>query len=121
VQRLVAAGAVVFGKTNLPTFATDLRSYNPVFGCTNNPWGSTRTPGGSSGGAAAALAAGLIALELGSVIGGSIRTPAHFCGIHGHKPSYGIVPMQGHIPGPPGLLSEPRSASAPARRPRSTC
>jgi amidase len=106
VQRLVAAGAVVFGKTNLPTFAMDLQSYNPVFGCTNNPWDTTRTPGGSSGGAAAALAAGLSALELGSDIGGSIRTPAHFCGIYGHKPSYGIVPMQGHIPGPPGLLSE---------------
>ncbi|MDP3823619.1 MAG: amidase [Burkholderiales bacterium] len=106
VQRLVAAGAVVFGKTNLPTFAMDLQSYNPVFGCTNNPWDTTRTPGGSSGGAAAALAAGLTGLELGSDIGGSIRTPAHFCGVYGHKPSFGIVPMQGHIPGPPGLLSE---------------
>ena len=106
VQRLVAAGAVVFGKTNLPTFAMDLQSHNPVFGRSNNPWDIARTPGGSSGGAAAALAAGLTGLELGSDIGGSIRTPAHFCGIYGHKPSHGIVPMQGHIPGPPGLLSE---------------
>ena len=106
VQRLVDAGAVVFGKTNLPTFAMDMQSFNPVFGCTNNPWDTTRTPGRSSGGAAAALAAGLTGLELGSDIGGSIRTPAHFCGIYGHKPSFGIVPMQGHIPGPPGLLSE---------------
>jgi amidase len=106
VQRLVAAGAVVFGKTNLPTYAMDLQSFNPVFGCTNNPWDTARTPGGSSGGAAAALAAGLTGLELGSDIGGSIRTPAHFCGIYGHKPSYGLVPLQGHIPGPPACLSE---------------
>ena len=84
VQRLVAAGAVVFGKTNLPTFAMDLQSHNPVFGRSNNPWDIARTPGGSSGGAAAALAAGLTGLELGSDIGGSIRTPAHFCGIYGH-------------------------------------
>lgn len=75
VQRLVAAGAVVFGKTNLPMFAMDLQSYNPVFGITHNPWDITRSPGGSSGGAAAALAAGLTGLELGSDIGGSIRGP----------------------------------------------
>ncbi len=106
VQRLVDAGAIVFGKTNLPTFAMDLQSYNPLFGCTHNPWDLARTPGGSSGGAAAALAAGLTGLELGSDIGGSIRTPAHFCGVYGHKPSFGIVPMQGHIPGPPGTLSQ---------------
>jgi amidase len=105
VQRLVAAGAVVFGKTNLPTFAMDTQSYNPLFGTTNNPWDLARTSGGSSGGAAAALAAGLTALELGSDIGGSIRSPAHFCGVYGHKPSFGIVPARGHIPGPPGTLS----------------
>ncbi|SLN76245.1 amidase [Oceanibacterium hippocampi] len=104
VERLVAAGANVFGKTNLPLFAGDLQSFNEVFGTTNNPWNRARTPGGSSGGAAAAVAAGLTAFELGSDIGGSIRTPAHFCGIFGHKPSYGIVPMRGHIPGPPGTL-----------------
>jgi amidase len=106
VERLVAAGAVVFGKTNLPTFAMDLQSYNPIFGVTHNPWDLARTPGGSSGGAAAALAAGLTGLELGSDIGGSIRTPAHFCGIYGHKPSHGIVPLRGHIPGLPGTLAE---------------
>jgi len=106
VRRLVDAGAVIFGKTNLPTFAMDAQSYNPVFGTTNNPWDTTRSPGGSSGGAAAALAAGLTALELGSDIGGSIRNPAHYCGVYGHKPTFGIIPAQGHIPGPPGCLSE---------------
>jgi amidase len=106
VSRLIAAGAVVFGKTNLPTFAMDAQTYNPVFGTTNNPWDPTRAPGGSSGGAAAALAAGLTGLELGSDIGGSIRNPSHYCGVYGHKPTHGIVPLLGHIPGPPGTLSE---------------
>jgi amidase len=106
VERLIAAGAVVFGKTNLPTFAMDVQSYNPIFGTTNNPWDVARSPGGSSGGAAAAIAAGLTGLELGSDIGGSIRNPAHFCGVYGHKPSHGIVPQRGHIPGPPGTLSQ---------------
>jgi len=106
VGRLIAAGAVVFGKSNLPTFAMDVQSYNPIFGTTNNPWDVARSPGGSSGGAAAAVAAGLTGLELGSDIGGSIRNPAHFCGVYGHKPSYGIIPQRGHIPGPPGTLSE---------------
>ncbi len=105
VQRLVDAGAIVFGKTNLPLWAGDLQSYNEVHGTTNNPWDPTRTPGGSSGGSAAALAAGLTPLELGSDIAGSIRNPAHFCGVYGHKPTYGIVPMRGHIPGPPGMAS----------------
>ncbi|CAN5472530.1 amidase [soil metagenome] len=106
VQRLVDAGAVVFAKSNLPTFAMDWQSYNPVFGTSNNPFDLARTPGGSSGGAAAAVAAGLTGLELGSDIGGSIRIPAHFCGIYGHKPSHGLVPQRGHIPGPPGTLGE---------------
>ncbi len=106
VDRLIAAGAVVFGKTNLPKFSMDAQSYNAVFGTTNNPWDTSRAPGGSSGGAAAALAAGLTGLELGSDIGGSIRNPAHYCGVYGHKPTYGIVPLRGHIPGPPGTLSE---------------
>ncbi|MDE1951009.1 MAG: amidase, partial [Burkholderiales bacterium] len=106
VARLAAAGAIVFGKTNLPTFAMDIQSVNPVFGCANNPWDLARTPGGSSGGAAAALAAGFTALELGSDIGGSIRIPSHFCGVYGHKASHGIVPHRGHIPGPPGSLQE---------------
>ncbi|HJQ82988.1 MAG TPA: amidase [Candidatus Binatia bacterium] len=106
VARLRAAGAVVFGKTNTPTFAADVQTYNPVFGTTNNPWDLARSPGGSSGGSAAATAAGLSGLELGSDIGGSIRTPAHYCGVYGHKPTYGIVPTRGHIPGPPGTLAE---------------
>jgi amidase len=98
VQPLLDAGAIVFGKTNIPLFAMDTQSFNEVYGQTNNPWDLTRTPGGSSGGAAAALAAGLTGLEIGSDIGGSIRSPAHFCGVYGHKPSYGIVPMYGQLP-----------------------
>jgi amidase len=104
--RLVAAGAIIFGKTNTPTFAGDAQSYNPVFGTTNNPWDPSRTCGGSSGGSAVAMAAGLSALELGSDIGGSVRNPAHFCGVYALKPSYRIVPSRGHIPGPPGTLSD---------------
>ena len=100
VQRLQDAGAVVFGKTNVPVQLADWQTFNPVYGTTNNPWDVTRVPGGSSGGSAAALAAGLTALELGSDIGASIRNPAHFCGVWGHKPTWGLVPMQGHqLPG----------------------
>ncbi len=106
VARLRAAGAVIFGKTNLPIYAGDTQSYNEVFGQSNNPWDTSRTPGGSSGGSAAALAAGFTALELGSDIGGSIRGPASTCGVCGHKPSYGIVPALGQIPGPPGTLTQ---------------
>jgi amidase len=107
VARLRSAGAIPFGKTNVPLAAADHQSYNPVYGTTNNPWDVSRTPGGSSGGAAAAVAAGFSSLELGSDIGGSIRCPAHFCGVYGHKSSYGIVPMRGHVPPPPGSLSMP--------------
>jgi amidase len=106
VARLREAGAIVLGKTNLPELAGDWQSTNAIFGRTLNPWDPARTPGGSSGGAAAALAAGFCALELGSDIGGSIRIPAGWCGVYGHKPSHGIVPLRGHIPGPPGQLSE---------------
>jgi len=95
VQSVLDAGAVVFGKTNLPLFGMDTQSFNDVYGQTNNPWDTSRIPGGSSGGAAAALAAGLVGLEIGNDIGGSIRFPAHFCGIYGHKPSYNIVSMHG--------------------------
>jgi amidase len=95
VQSVLDAGAVVFGKTNLPQYGMDTQSFNDVYGQTNNPWDTSRTPGGSSGGAAAALAAGLTGLEIGNDIGGSIRLPAHFCGIYGHKPSYNIVSMHG--------------------------
>ena len=105
VQRLVDAGAIVIGKTNLPFMAGDFQSYNAVYGTTHNPWDPGRTPGGSSGGSAAALAAGMTPVELGSDIGGSIRNPAHYCGVMGHKPSYGLVPLRGHIPGPPGTRS----------------
>jgi amidase len=107
VARLRAAGAVVFGKTNTPPFATDAQTYNPLFGTTRNPWDPARSPGGSSGGSAAAIAAGLTALELGSDLGGSIRNPAHYCGVYGHKTSYGLVPLGGHVPGPPGTVAEP--------------
>ena len=107
VARLRAAGAVFFGKTNVPLAAADHQSYNPVYGTTNNPWDVKRTPGGSSGGSAAAVAAGLSSLELGSDIGGSIRCPSHFCGVYGHKSSYGLVPTRGHIPPSPGALSSP--------------
>src|SRR5262249_39834644 len=105
IARLRAAGAVIFGKTNLPIYAGDLQSYNKVFGATNNPYDLSRTPGGSSGGSAAALACGFTPLELGSDIGGSIRLPSHMSGVVGHKPSYGIVPAHGQIPGPPGTLT----------------
>src|SRR5215470_6826508 len=105
VARLREAGAVIFGKTNLPIYAGDLQSYNAVFGTTNNPYDLTRTPGGSSGGSAAALAGGFTPLELGSDIGGSIRLPSHMSGVVGHKPSYGVVPAHGQIPGPPGTLT----------------
>lgn len=104
VARLRAAGAVVVGKTNVPIHAGDLQTFNDPFGTTNNPWDVGRTPGGSSGGAAAALAAGITPLELGSDIGGSIRVPAHLCGVYGLKPSWGVIPQRGHIPGPPGTL-----------------
>ncbi|WP_083654800.1 amidase [Burkholderia sp. SRS-W-2-2016] len=95
VAALREAGAVIVGKSNVPLANADLESYNDVYGVTRNPWDPARSPGGSSGGSAAALAAGYVALELGSDIGGSIRIPAHFTGVFGHKPSYGIVPMRG--------------------------
>ncbi|MDO8298044.1 MAG: amidase family protein [Caulobacter sp.] len=101
IARLKAAGAIILGKTNVPPMLADFQSDNPVYGRTNNPWDLTRTPGGSSGGGGAALAAGMVPLEFGSDIGGSIRIPAGFCGAYGHKPSYGVVPLRGHTP--PGL------------------
>jgi len=106
VARLRAAGAVVFGKTNTPYMTADWQSFNDVFGTTRNPWNLEHTPGGSSGGAAAAVASGFTSLELGSDIGGSIRVPSHWSGVFGHKPSHGIIPQRGHIPPPPGSLAE---------------
>ena len=100
VDRLLAAGVVLFGKTNVPLYLADWQSFNVVYGTTNNPWDLSRVPGGSSGGSAAALAAGLTGLEAGSDIGASIRNPAHYCGVFGHKPTYGIVPPRGQaLPG----------------------
>lgn len=111
VQRVIGAGAIVLGKTNLPTYASDWQTFNPLYGCTNNPWDPSRTVGGSSGGSAASIAAGFVPLDLGSDIAGSIRSPANYCGVYGHKPSHGIVPGRGHIPGPPGSKSEPDLAA----------
>jgi amidase len=84
----------------------DIQSYNEVYGTTHNPWDGSRTPGGSSGGSAAALAAGFTSLELGSDLGGSVRLPAHYTGVFGHKPTFGIVPRYGHIPPMPGRVPE---------------
>jgi amidase len=98
VQRLRAAGAVVIGKTNVCTWLADFIADNPIYGRTNNPYDLTRTPGGSSGGSAS-LAAGLTAMDLGSDLGGSIRVPAAFCGLYGHRPSETIIPNSGHFPG----------------------
>ena len=101
--RLQEAGAIIFGKTNVPIHLADFQSYNDVYGTCNNPHDLGRTPGGSSGGSAAAMAAGLSGLEMGSDIGGSIRNPAHYCGVFGHKPTWGILPMRGHAM--PGVLT----------------
>ncbi|MEU2421539.1 amidase [Streptomyces sp. NPDC007851] len=98
VSRLRAAGAVVLGKTNVPLGLRDLQSFNEIYGTTNNPWDHGRTPGGSSGGSAAALAAGFGALSIGSDIGGSLRTPAHFCGVYAHKPTLGLAANRGMVP-----------------------
>ena len=100
VDRFFAAGGNVFGKSNVPTLLADWETVNPVYGRTFNPWNLDRTPGGSSGGAAAALAAGLTGMEAGSDIGGSIRNPAHFCGVYGHKPTWNLCSTAGHpLPG----------------------
>jgi amidase len=99
--RVKAAGAAVMGKTNVPRMLADWQSNNPIYGRTGNPWDRSRTPGGSSGGSAAALAAGLTPLEFGSDIGGSIRVPAAFCGVYGHRPSETAMPRSGQFPFPP--------------------
>ena len=117
VARLRAAGAVIWGKTNVPLAAADHQSANPLYGLTCNPWDAGRSAGGSSGGAASALAAGFTALELGSDIGGSIRIPAHYCGVWGLKPSYGLISCRGHVPPGPGALSAaPLSVGGPLAR-----
>jgi amidase len=103
IDRLLEAGAVVYGKTNVPYMLADAQTYNDIYGTTNNPWDRARSPGGSSGGEAAALAAGLSALGAGSDIAGSLRNPAHYCGIYAHKPTWGLVSTRGH--GPPGIMT----------------
>ncbi len=97
VARLRRAGAVVTGKTNVPLWSGDIQTFNELFGTTSNPWDLSRTPGGSSGGPAAAVAAGLSSFELGTDIGGSIRIPSSFNGVFGHKPSFGVVPQRGYL------------------------
>ena len=98
VRRLRSAGAVLLGNTNVPFVLNDWQSYNTIYGTTNNPWDPTRTPGGSSGGSAAALAAGLGYFSPGSDRSGSLRVPASFCGVYGHKPSLNVVPLRGWFP-----------------------
>jgi amidase len=104
ITRLKDAGVVLFGKTNVPLHLSDFQSYNEIYGTTNNPWDLERIPGGSSGGSAAALAAGLTGFDTGSDIGGSIRNPSHFCGVFGHKPTWGLLPPRGHAA--PGVLAQ---------------
>lgn len=106
VKAVRAAGAIVWGKTNVPLMAGDFQSYNSIYGTTNNPYDLTRTPGGSSGGAAAALAARITPLEIGSDIGGSLRHPANFCGVTALKPTWAQLSMRGHVPPPPGIYAD---------------
>lgn len=106
LTQLRDAGAVIYGKTNVPEGAGDHQSYNAIYGITRNPWNLDVTAGGSSGGAAAAVATFMTSLEVGSDVGGSIRCPAHFCGTFGLKPSHGLVPLIGHIPPEPGALRD---------------
>lgn len=100
------AGAVIWGKTNVPYMLGDIQSYNEIYGTTNNPYDVTRTPGGSSGGAAAALASGITPLEIGSDIGGSLRHPANFCGVVSLKPTWGVLSSRGHVPPAPDEFTE---------------
>lgn len=109
VKHLKSIGVNIFGKTNVPLSLADFQSYNDIYGTTNNPYDLSRVPGGSSGGSAAALAAGLTGMETGSDIGGSIRNPAHFCGVFGHKPTYNLLSMRGHTP--PGDIRAPSDIS----------
>jgi amidase len=100
VEALMQAGAIVFGKTNVPRYALGWQTFNDLYGTTNNPWDVSRSPGGSSGGPAAALAAGLTGLDVGSDTDGSMRNPAHYCGIYAHKPTFGIISLEGQsLPG----------------------
>ncbi len=106
VAAVKRAGAIVFGKTNVPLWSGDVQTFNEMFGTTNNPWDLSRVPGGSSGGAAAAVACGMTSFEIGTDIGGSVRVPAAFCGVYGHKPSFGVIPTLGYIDEPNGGVTE---------------
>ena len=106
VATIKNAGAIVFGKTNVPLWSGDFQTFNEMFGTTNNPWDLTRVPGGSSGGAAAAVACGMTSFEIGTDIGGSVRVPAAFCGVFGHKPSFGVIPTLGYLDEPNGGVTE---------------
>ncbi len=103
VARLRAAGAIILAKSNVPRMAGDFQTYNDLFGVTANPWDAERSCGGSSGGAAAAVAAGFCAFDMASDLGGSIRWPAHCCGLFGLKTSWGQIPLFGHIPPHPAM------------------
>jgi len=117
--RLRDAGAIILGKTNVPVAISDWQSFNPIYGTTNNPWDLSRSPGGSSGGSAAALAAGFVPLELGSDLRGSLRVPAHYCGVYGHKPTHGIIPLRGHVP--PGAEALPTYRDLAVAGPMARC
>ena len=106
VARLRGAGAIVLGKTNVPLLTGDFQTSNSVYGTTNNPWNLDFSPGGSSGGAAAAIATGMSTLELGSDLAGSIRWPAHCCGVFGLKTTWNVVATYGHIPPTPDMRLE---------------
>ncbi|KAI9000121.1 amidase [Hyaloraphidium curvatum] len=115
VKKLKESGAIVLGKTNVPVGLSDWQSVNPIYGRTVNPWNKDRSPGGSSGGSGAALAAGYVPLEVGSDIAGSIRVPSFFCGIVGHKPTHNIIPGE-NFPGTPGGAPVPLAVSGPMAR-----
>ena len=119
VARLRQAGAIIVGKTNMPMLALDIQSNSPIFGPANNPWDVARTPGGSTGGGAASLAAGMSPLEMGSDFGGSVRIPAHFCGVFSLKPTDHLVSIAGHIPEPPGAPQGVRHMGTPGLLARS--
>jgi amidase len=104
--RVRTEGAVIWAKTNTPALTDDAQSFNKLYGTTNNPWDPTRTAGGSSGGAAAAVAVGATALEIGSDLIGGLRGPASFCGVYAHRPTYGLVSQRGHVPPEPGTAAE---------------
>jgi len=119
VARIRREGAILIGKTNVPAGLGDFQSYNELYGTTNNPWDLSRSPGGSSGGSAAALAAGFGPLSFGSDIGGSLRMPAHFCGVYAHKPTLGLVPFRGY--GPPQSQPLPHGSDIAVLGPMARC